>query len=392
MTYDCTHFTDNSAITFHTVATYSDGKTASNDAGRTHFFYQFDTNSSTGLVFSTGPCSKEVPLSYLLPSEGYPRVRGEDMLQHYVPISHCLSICIVNWNTKDDLRACLIALGDNPYRRGTQELVVVDNASADGSAAIVAAEFPDVVLIANAANENFAHGTNQAVKAATGDLLLLLNPDVVVTEGALDAMVAALVGHPKRAAVAARLVYPDGRTQASVRGFPDPLPLLGAMTGLARLFPNSVFGAYRKANFDYDHAGPAPQPMASCFLISRSAWRDVGPMDERFPLFFNDADWCLRAHRMGYTIWYTPDATVNHGGGGTTRRVRIPAIWESHRALLRFYDKHYRDRTGRLLYLLLTILITLGAWVRTGRWGELLGRNGGETTPQSLRRELERAG
>jgi GT2 family glycosyltransferase len=171
------------------------------------------------------------------------------------------------------------------------------------------------------------------------------------------------------------------------------VPLLGAMTGWARLFPRSRLGAYRMSAFDYEHAGPAPQPMASCFLIARSAWEIVGAMDERFPLFFNDADWCLRAHRAGFTVWYTPEAAVRHGAGGTTRRVRKAAIWESHRALLRFYNKHYRaDATPRPLYTLLTALITLGAWARTGRWGEPLGRNGGETTPESLHRELERAG
>ena len=275
---------------------------------------------------------------------------------------------------------------------GVQEVIVVDNASADGSAAMVAAEFPAAVLIANATNENFARGTNQAVAGATGELILLLNPDVQVPAGALDTLATTLENRHDLAAVAPRLVYEDGRTQASVRGFPEPWVLLWDILGLARLFPRGLFGAYRQAAFDYDRAGPAPQPMASCFLIARSAWERIGPMDERFPLFFNDADWCLRADRAGYLVWYTPDATVTHGGGGTTKRVRKAATWESHRALLRFYAKHYRRTTPRPLYALLTALIVLGAWARTGRWGESLGRDGGETTPEILARELERGG
>ena len=112
---------------------------------------------------------------------------------------------------------------------------------------------------------------------------------------------------------------------------------------------------------------------------------------KRFPLYFNDADWCLRAHRKGWQIWYTPDATVTHGGGGTTKAVRVAAVWESHRALLRLYHKRYND-APRLLVALLTVLVTLGAWARTKRWGQPLGRYGGETTPESLHRELERTG
>jgi N-acetylglucosaminyl-diphospho-decaprenol L-rhamnosyltransferase len=300
-----------------------------------------------------------------------------------------LSACIVNWNTKDDLRAGLAALYRFPYTRGDQEIVVVDNGSGDGSAGMVADEFPAVELVANPTNESFAHGTNQAVERASGDLILLLNPDVQVTAGVLDTLAEALMAHPDRAAVAPRLLYPDGQTQRSVRGFPEPLPLLADIFGLARLFPRSRLGAYRQTAFDYNRAGSAPQPMASCFLITRDAWDEIGPMDERFPLFFNDADWCLRARKAGRTIWYTPEAAVIHVGGGTTRRVRRAATWESHRALLRFYDKHYRATTSRPLYALMTALITLGAWARTGCWGKSLGRNGGETTPTSLHRELE---
>lgn len=304
-----------------------------------------------------------------------------------------LSVCIVNWNTCDDLRACLRALAAHPYTHGAQEIIVVDNASADASAEMVRTEFPRVTLIANATNENYAGGTNQALGAATGDLILLLNPDVEVLPGALDTLADALTADPKIGAVAARLMYTDGRTQPSVRGFPDPLPVLYDILGLARLFPKSeTFGAYRMTYFDYEQNAPAPQPMASCFLLTRKALEAVGPMDERFPLYFNDVDWCLRCRNAGREIWYISGAKVLHGHGGTTRRVRKAAVWESHRALLRLYEKHYRKNTPRLLYALLTALITLGAWARTGRWGERLGRHGGETTPESLHRELEREG
>ena len=336
-----------------------------------------------------------------------------------------LSVCIVNWNTREDLRECLLALQANPFTSGEQEVIVVDNASADGSAAMVASEFPDARLIANPVNANFAHGTNQALAAATGDFLLLLNPDAQVTEGALNALVEriragaspaptpfhdvsdsqhTITQSPNRSpqhptpntqhplgAVAAKLVYPDGLVQTSVRGFPEPVAVLYDILGLSRLFPRSrTFAAYRATYFDYERAQAAPQPMASCFLISREAYEQVGGMDERFPLYFNDVDWCLRCRDAGLGIWYEPKAVVIHGGGGTTKKARKAVVWESHRALLRLYAKHYRKKTPFPLYALLTALVTLGAWARTGRWGKSLGKDGGETTPESLHTELER--
>ena len=159
---------------------------------------------------------------------------------------------------------------------------MVDNASADGSAEMVACEFPDVTLVANDRNLNFARGTNQAVARAGGAYLLLLNPDVVVTPGALDTLVLALDAGEHRGAVAPRLRFPDGTTQRSVRGLPHPQAVLWDILGLARVFPKR-FGGYRLAAFDYDRAGLAPQPMASCFLIARRAWNQVGPMDEAIP-------------------------------------------------------------------------------------------------------------
>ncbi len=302
-----------------------------------------------------------------------------------------LSVLLVHWNTRDDLRESLEALRAHPYSGGAQEVIVVDNASDDGAAEMVRESFPEARLIANPANELYAHGVNQCAAVATGDRLLLLNPDAQVRAGTLDTLVAFLDGKPDAAAVAPKLVHADGKVQASVRGFPSPVALLGEFLLLSRVWKHSkTWAAWRMPTFDYDAPGEAPQPMASCFLIRRTAWETVGAMDERFPLYFNDADWCLRAYNAGYRIYYTPDAAATHGYGGTTKRVRRAAVWESRRAMLRFLGKHYAGKTATPLLGLLTLLITLDAWVRTGRWGQSLGKWGGETTPDGLRRELER--
>ncbi len=261
-----------------------------------------------------------------------------------------LSVCIVNWNTRDLLRDGLLSLYAHPPPEPL-EAIVVDNASEDGSAAMVSAEFPQATLIANADNRGYAEGNNQALARATGDTLLLLNPDVVLHPDTLPHALAFLRAHPRCAALGCRLVGTDGHTQRSVRGFPDPLPVLSESLGLARLFPRSrTLGAYRMTYFDYDQAAPVDQPMGTFLMIPRAAWEDVGPLDPQFPIFFNEVDWCWRAKRgRGWEIWYTPDAVLTHHGGSSTRQAKPAMIRESHRSLLRFYDKHYTGRVPPLL-------------------------------------------
>lgn len=149
-----------------------------------------------------------------------------------------LSVCVVNWNTRDLLRACLQSLYRYPPSEPI-EVIVVDNASADGSAAMVRAEFPQVVLIANSENLGYARGNNQAMQRAQGEFILLLNPDTEVFEDTLDNALAFMRAHPDAGAIGAKQLFPDGRVQPSVRGFPTPANLLSEVSGLARLFPKS---------------------------------------------------------------------------------------------------------------------------------------------------------
>ena len=169
-----------------------------------------------------------------------------------------------------------------------------------------------------AQNLGYAEGNNQAAAQAHGDFLLLLNPDVCVHAGALDGALAFAQAHPDAGAIGARLIGADGRTQRTLRGFPDPLPVLCEYVGLSRLFPRSKWaGAYRQTWFNYAHAGGTDQPMASFLLIPHPVWNEVGPMDEQFPIFFNDVDWCWRAKRgAGYEIWYTPRRGGDASGEG----------------------------------------------------------------------------
>ena len=277
-----------------------------------------------------------------------------------------LPICIVNWNTRDHLRECLQSLRDTATDLEPQT-IVVDNASADGSAAMVAEEFPEVALIANEDNLGFAAANNQALEAATGDLKLVLNPDVVLPPGGVAGLVACMARHPKASAVAPKLVHPDGRVQLSRRSFPDPDVLLYEALLLSKLFPRSPrFGRYRMSWWGYDDERTVDQPMTSALLLRTAALEEVGHFDQRFPLFFNDVDLCRRLWDAGWEVWFTPEVEVIHHVGASTRQVRPQMVAESHRSLLGYYEKHYRGTVGPLAYYGARALVRIGGVVRGG--------------------------
>lgn len=270
-----------------------------------------------------------------------------------------LSVCIVNWNTRELLRDCLGSLCLHPPRNARMQVIVVDNDSADGSADMVAGEFPYVILVRSPINAGYAEGNNLAFTRASGGLVLLLNPDVVVHADALTRAVAVMASDPRIGALGCRLLSPDGSTQRSLRGFPDPWPVAYEYLKLARLAPWShTLAAYRMDYFDYERPGDVDQPMASFFLIARRCLDDVGAMDPAFPIFFNDVDWCYRAKReRGWRIVYRPDVVVTHHHGGSTRLVKPRMIVESHRSLIRFYEKHYRNRMPETVFRLMKCAI-----------------------------------
>lgn len=285
-----------------------------------------------------------------------------------------LSICIVNWNTRDLLRACL----DSIYRYPPPEpfeVIVVDNASADGSADMVRTEFPQVRLIANAENCGYAHGNNQAMAQAQGEFLLLLNPDTEMHPDTLTKALVFMRSHPEVGAIGAKQLFPDGTVQLSLRGFPTPCNLFYELAGLARLFPRSPrFGGYRMRWFNYDRPLEVDQPMGTFLMVRRAVWEQIGQMDESFPLFFNDVDWCYRIHQAGWKIMFVPSVVITHHGGASTRQVRLSAIRESHRALEQFYRKHYRHRLPVFVYGVILLLNRLACRLRL-MWARWQGAN-----------------
>lgn len=277
-----------------------------------------------------------------------------------------LSVVIVNWNTSELLDALLDSIREHPPAF-EHEVIVVDNASSDFDPASFSSRHKDTKLIRNASNLGYAEGNNQGIQASSGDFILLLNPDTRVTAGAIDALVRFMESHPDAAAAGPKLVRPDGSTDRSVRGFPYPASIAWEFLGVAKLFPRSrIFAAYRMGWFDYTETAEVDQPMGSCLIVSRTAIEDVGLLDTDFPIFFNDVDWLYRAKRKGYKVYFTPDATVVHHGGASTSQVsRRIMIRESHKSLIRFYEKHFRDTMPAPLFWLVVACIRLGVLARS---------------------------
>ena len=274
-----------------------------------------------------------------------------------------LSIIIVNWNTRDYLHRCLESIRRNPPT-DEFEVVVVDNASSDGSADMVRSRYGgEVTLIANDRNAGYAKGNNQGIEAARGEYILLLNPDTEVKTFALDNLLGFAKDHPEAAAVGCRLVGTDYQVQLSCRSFPYPLAILFEYTRLSRIFPWSrFFSAYRMTWFDHAHEMEVDQPMGSCLLLSRKAIEDIGVFDTDFPIFFNEVDWCYRAKQKGWKIYFIPDAEVVHLGGASTRQCRPEMIKESHRSLKRFYEKHYKSRIPGPVYWFIMAAISINSF------------------------------
>jgi len=254
-----------------------------------------------------------------------------------------LSVIIVSWNTRDLLRRCLETLkADLPEVES--EVFLVDNASADGSAAMVAADHGWVKLIANDANLGFARANNQAIAQARGEYVLLLNPDTEVEPGAIGTLLSFLDSHERAGIVAPQLINSDGSIQRSCREFPTFSGMLYELLGLSRLFPNNPeFRRYKMLDWNHDDERQVDQPEGACLMVRRAVVDQVGPLDEGYFMLFEEVDWCYQIKKAGWEIWFTPEAKVIHHYGQSIKQVKVPMILSSHRGLYRFWHKHYRD-------------------------------------------------
>lgn len=278
-------------------------------------------------------------------------------------MAHDLSIVIVSWNVKGLLRACLRSTLEEQQSDASPrlacEVIVVDNASTDGSADMVRQEFPAVRLIANADNVGFTRGNNQGIVASDGRHVLLLNPDTEVLDGALGEMVDYMEHSPEVGALGPKLLYPDGRVQSSRRRFPDLRTALVESTFLQPWFSGSdVLKRYYVLDRGDDEIQVVDWLVGACLMMRRAAVDEVGLLDERFFMYSEELDWCYRAKKKGWKIVYLPTARVIHHEGKSSEQVLPVRHIHFQRSKVLFFEKHHGRLQGELLrtYLLASYL------------------------------------
>ena len=278
-----------------------------------------------------------------------------------------LAIIIVSYNTRRLLRECLASVyssqGDFSF-----EVWVVDNASTDGSAEMVAAEFPQAHLIRSEVNGGYAYANNLGLRAAgfgSGTepqprYALLLNPDTLLPPSALKDMLAFMEEHPEAGAAGPRLVRPNGELDlACRRSFPTPANSFYKIFGLSKLFPHSPrFARYNLTFMDPDQTIEVDSVVGAFMLVRGEAIRQVGLLDESFFMYGEDLDWAYRMKAAGWKVYYNADVTVLHYKGESSKQSR-KARYEFYRAMYLFYQKHYRATTPLWLHWLVIAGIAL---------------------------------
>ena len=271
-----------------------------------------------------------------------------------------LTVIIVSWNVHDLLRRCLRTLTPALSLGGRQsEVIVVDNASTDGSPEMVAAEFPWVQLIRNAENRGFTAANNQGLAVSQGRALLLLNPDTEVVGEALATMVEYMETHPHVGALGPQLRYPDGSLQSSRRRFPTLATALVESTVVQEWWhDNRVMRRYFMADTPDDAVQPVDWVVGACLMVRREAFEQVGGLDEGYFMYSEEMDWCHRIKDAGWEVIYLPTATVIHHEGKSSEQV-VPArhiYFQSSK--VRYFRKVHGPVQGELVraFLLATYL------------------------------------
>lgn len=258
-------------------------------------------------------------------------------------MSPTLDIVIVNWNSGTQLRECLesiVAAGKVLFR--LSRVVVVDNASTDGSIHAVEGLDLPLTIIRNVQNLGFAAACNQGAKASQADCLLFLNPDTRLSHSSLSKAVAFMERSDNRriGILGIQLVDESGKVSRTCSRFPTPCTYFSKILGLARFFPQYVPSEFM-VNWDHGDSREVDQVMGAFLMVRRPLFEELGGFDERFFVYFEEVDLALRARKAGSVCYYLADAQAFHRGGGTSRNVRAARLFYNLRSRILYAYKHF---------------------------------------------------
>lgn len=252
-----------------------------------------------------------------------------------------LSVIIVSYNVKYYLEQCLLSV-ERAIEEIDAEIIVVDNASKDGSVDYIQARFPHITCISSLHNLGFACANNLAIRQCKGEYVLLLNPDTFVAEDTIRQSVSFMDTHPKAGGLGVEMLNTDGsRAMESRRGFPSPLVAFYKMIGLCKHFPTHPrFGHYYMSNMPWDKAGHIEVISGAYCMLRHEALDKVGLLDEDFFMYGEDIDLSYRVLKGGYENWYLP-AKILHYKGESTKKSSYRYVHVFYDAMLIFFRKHY---------------------------------------------------
>jgi len=281
-----------------------------------------------------------------------------------------LSVVILNFNTKDLTRQCLLSIGKSRLGRYRTEIIVCDNASSDGSETMVKKEFPHVTYIQNNGNLGFAAGNNPGIRASRGRYVLLLNSDTEVEEKTFAAMISFMDKHPKAGSATCRLMLPDGNMDpACHRGIPTPWAAFTYLSKLEKIFPKTrVFGEYHEGYKNMSVPHEVDCISGAFFMVRREVVDAVGPLDESYFMYAEDIDWCYRIKKAGWQIWFNPDTSILHkkkqsgrSHANRDRRIVTHSYFLFYNRL--FYTKHFKDRYPGIVTWLVYRVFDIELWL-----------------------------
>lgn len=257
-----------------------------------------------------------------------------------------VSVIVVSYNVREFLDNLLKSL--KPALEGIEsEIIVVDNASEDETVPYLKKNHPGLIIIENKVNRGFGKANNQAASIAHGDYLLLINPDAVVEENTVRAMLDFMKSYSDAGAAGCRILNADGTLQkACRRSFPTPWVAFTKISGLSSLFPGSkIFGRYNLTYLDHENVHEVDAISGSFMFIPRQIFQEVGGFDEDYFMYGEDLDLCFKIKQAGYRVYYTPSTSIIHFKGQSTRRGRINHTIEFYRAMRIFVTKRYGERS-----------------------------------------------
>lgn len=292
-----------------------------------------------------------------------------------------LSVVIVSFNAKSFLRNCLTSvLAQQPSF--AFEVIVVDNASTDGTPSELVKEFPAVHWIQNASNKGFAYANNQGIQMASAGTILLLNPDTILQGDVFQPMMDFLDRTPEAGVIGPKIFNADGTLQRTGVSFPSAWNLFCETFFLDMIFAGSrVFGRHRKLYADPEKVQVVDYLQGSCLFIRRGAIDAAGPLDEAFHLYFEETDLCKRINDQGWRVLYVPLAAIVHFGGSGMGYYDEYRLAQFHRSALTYFKKHYSSPRQVILRFLLLLrsavragIFALGVLLFPGRRNELASR------------------